>query len=191
MKWVKKSLGEIAPSNSNPLPSPSEIVWNLSLDEIEAQTGRVLSRTMCKVSELGSSKCCFDQRHILYSKLRPYLNKVVIPEEKGVGTSELIPLLPDLNKVDREFLAFHLRSPFFLEFSSRNTRGANLPLISMKALWNYRVKMPECKREQRRIVNLINECVTRVDEIELIRGKSNELSALRDSILRKAFAGEL
>ena len=66
-------------------------VWNLSLDEIESMTGRILKRTTCLVNELGSTKCSFDSKHVLYSKLRPYLNKVVTPEESGVGTAVSAP----------------------------------------------------------------------------------------------------
>src|SRR4051812_4952141 len=97
------------------MPPATAKVWNLGLEDVEPTTGRVLRRSECFVSELGSAKCAFDRRHVLYSKLRPYLNKVVVPEEAGVGTSELLPLLPDPDRLDREFLAFFLRSPDFVE----------------------------------------------------------------------------
>ena len=146
------------------MPSSSELVWNLSLEDIEPQTGRVIRRQTCLASALGSTKCSFDGRHVLYSKLRPYLNKVVLPESHGVGTSELLPLLPDSSRLDRGFLAFYLRSPSFVDFAVANSRGANLPRIAMKALWAHEIPCPPLT-EQRRIVARVKECMKRTDEI--------------------------
>jgi type I restriction enzyme S subunit len=88
----------------------------------------------------GWNRCAW---HVLYSKLRPYLNKVVLPDRIGVGTSELIPMLPQADLLDRDFLAFYLRSPAFTEFANANTRGANLPRIAMKNLWKHEIAFPQ------------------------------------------------
>lgn len=170
-QWEHLPLGEIAPARSLSMLPANTVVWNLSLEDIESVTGRVLDRKTCRVEELGSAKCVFDERHVLYSKLRPYLNKVVLPDSSGVGTSELIPLLPN-DRVDREFLAFYLRSPKFLDFAKANTRGANLPRIAMTELWAHRIPLPSTVSEQRRIVARIKECIERVDEIQMLRSSS-------------------
>ena len=178
-------LGEIAPKRDAKMPSSSEFVWNLSLEDIEPQTARVVRRQSCTVSALGSAKCSFDERHVLYSKLRPYLNKVVLPDGRGVGTSELLPLLPDPQRMDREFLAFYLRSPNFVDFAVANSRGANLPRVAMGALWTHRVPMPSLD-EQRCIVRRIRECMERIDEIRRLReagireSKAIELAIFHD-----------
>jgi len=186
--WKLIALGKIAPANSNGMPDEGTEVWNLSLDEVEPVTGRILNKTLCRVSELGSAKCSFDTRHVLYSKLRPYLNKVVLPDESGVGTSELIPMLPDPKQLDREFLAFYLRSPMFLDFANANTRGANLPRIAMKELWKHKVPVPDSLDEQRRIVARIKECMERVEEIEENSQSINfEIEALLPSMLHQRF----
>ncbi|ODA32135.1 restriction endonuclease subunit S [Planctopirus hydrillae] len=170
--WTNYSLGDVAPASSINLPAASAIVWNLSLEDIEPSTGRILNRQTCRVDELGSSKCAFDSRHVLYSKLRPYLNKVVLPDEPGVGTSELIPLLPDKDRICREYLAYYLRSPLFVNFANAHTRGANLPRIAMSELWEHEIPAPTSLDEQRRIVKRINECLSRVDEISILRAAS-------------------
>jgi type I restriction enzyme S subunit len=89
-----------------------------------------------------------------------------------VGTSELIPMLPQADRIDREFLAFYLRSPLFTEFANANTRGANLPRIAMKSLWKHEVPFPRDLAEQRRIVARIKECIERVEEIELLQAEA-------------------
>lgn len=169
--WTRVPLGDIAPARSLPLPPPDAVVWNLSLEDIECTTGRVLAKRSSRVADLGSSKCAFDQRHVLYSKLRPYLNKVVVPDADGVGTSELIPLVPS-ERLDREFLAYYLRSPEFVEFANTSTRGASLPRIAMAEFWAYPIPVPPTLAEQRRIVSRIKACMERVDEIEVLREQS-------------------
>jgi type I restriction enzyme, S subunit len=185
--WARLPLGEIAPAQSLPLPPPDAVVWNLSLEDVESVTGRVLAKHSSRVADLGSSKCVFDQRHVLYSKLRPYLNKVVVPDASGVGTSELIPLAPD-GRLDREFLAWYLRSPGFVEFANANTRGANLPRIAMAELWAHQIPVPPTLAEQRRIVSRIKACMERVEEIETLRvGAEQEAAAITPSLLNEVF----
>jgi type I restriction enzyme S subunit len=170
-RWARVPLREIAPAQSLALPPPGAVVWNLSLEDIESATGRVLAKQVSRVADLGSNKCVFDQRHVLYSKLRPYLNKVVVPDALGVGTSELIPLVPS-ECLDREFLAYYLRSPDFVEFANANTRGANLPRIAMREFWAHPIPVPPTLTEQRRIVSRIKACMERVEEIEMLRERS-------------------
>lgn len=172
-EWIKMSLGKVAPADSIPLPPLDTIVWNLSLEDIEGGSGRILDRKYCLVSELGSAKCRFDKSHVLYSKLRPYLNKVVVPDSVGVGTSELIPMRPNPEKLDREFLAFYLRSQEFLDYAVSHTRGANLPRISMQALWSHEIPVPNLS-EQQRIVSRIKECMERVDEIRMLQAEASK-----------------
>lgn len=193
-QWQHHPLGEVAPAQSLPMPPADAAVWNLSLEDIEGITGRILARRTCRVGDLGSTKCAFDVGHVLYSKLRPYLNKVVVPDSAGVGTSELIPLRPN-DLLDREFLAFYLRSPAFLEFSKANTRGANLPRIAMAELWAHRVPVPPTLAEQRGVVARIKECMERVEELESLRMSSRaqqqHLSAsLIESELHPNLTGE-
>jgi type I restriction enzyme S subunit len=189
--WTWIPLQEIAPANGLTEPSADDMVWCLSLEDIESQTGRVLRRSQHRFSEMRSAKAGFDERHVLYSKLRPYLNKVVVPDYRGIGTSELIPLRPNPERLDREFLAFYLRSPLFVDFAIANTRGANLPRISMAELWKHSVPVPDSLSEQRRIVARIKECMDRVEEIERLRAEAlDESQSLAAALYEAIEAGE-
>lgn len=187
-QWDHLPLGDIAPAHSLPMPQADTVVWNLSLEEIESETGRILAKNTCRIEELGSTKCAFDSRYVLYSKLRPYLNKVVLPDCLGVGTSELIPLLP-IERMDREFLAYYLRSKEFLDFAKVNTRGANLPRIAMAEFWSHKIPVPPTLSEQRRIVARIKQCMELVEEIETNSTTvDRELDALFPALLNQRFA---
>ena len=59
-----------------------------------------------------------------YSKLRPYLNKVLVPEEEGVSTTEMVLLKPEPKALNRYFLGYYLRSSDFLNFASNTVSSA-------------------------------------------------------------------
>lgn len=149
-----------------------EKVWLLNLDQIEPHTGALLSKGYVDPSSLGTSTHTFDDGNVLYSKLRPYLNKVLIPDAAGYCTSELVPMRPNQELVTREYLAAYLRSPFFLDWVSQQVDGAKMPRVSMKVLWEHMVELPFID-EQNYIVALLE----RAGSIRRKRKKASRLAA--------------
>lgn len=122
-------------------------------------------------SRVGSQKSAtfrFDARHVLYGKLRPYLNKVATPAFAGRCSTELIPLLPS-DGVDREFLAHLLRRQDTVDFVMAAVTGSRMPRADMKVLLSMRVPLPPLG-EQRRIVAILN----RAARIEQLRARAAE-----------------
>lgn len=91
----------------------------------------------------------FTLEHILYGKLRPYLNKVLLPSFDGTCSTEILPLLPKENKILRTYLATYLMSNHFVEWASKNVEGANLPRLSPDALSNYPIPVPHMEDQER------------------------------------------
>ena len=111
--WKTEPMDKVAPA-VNYSGNFGEDVWLLNLDMIESQTGKIIDYLYVTKDEVGNSTCTFDTSNVLYSKLRPYLNKVVIPDRCGYATSELVPLQPVPSKLNREYLAYMLRSDEFV-----------------------------------------------------------------------------
>lgn len=118
----------------------------LGLEQIESNTGSILKY---EASSAGgkSSTFAFDTSHVLYGKLRPYLNKVAIPERVGRCSTEIIPLLPQ--GVDREFLAFLLRTERVVSAAMSEKTGSRMPRADMDALLDVEVFIPESEAQQR------------------------------------------
>jgi type I restriction enzyme S subunit len=76
----------------------------VGLEHIEKDTGRLIKDTTEEQIILKSNKFKFNEKHILYGKLRPYLNKVWLADREGVCSTDIIPILPDESKMSREFL---------------------------------------------------------------------------------------
>ena len=133
-------------------------------------------------SRIGIQKSAtfrFDDRHVLYAKLRPYLNKVATPDFAGHCSSELIPLLPR-EGVDRDFLAYLLRRGETVEFAMKSVTGARMPRTDMKVLMSMRVPFPPLG-EQRRIAGILS----RAARIERLRARA---AARLDSFAPALFA---
>lgn len=152
-----------------------ESVWLLNLDMVESQTGRIINYNIVSKDEIGGSVCTFDENNVLYSKLRPYLNKVVIPDGKGYATSELVPLRPDLKIINRIYLAYLLRSNEFVEMIKEKVAGAKMPRVSMSDFREFNVPVPP--------LELQNQFASFVEEIDKSRLLSNHSLFLIKSII--------
>lgn len=174
-------LGVVAPAKPirKKVADDSQVVWQLNLDQVEAQSGRVLKQIRLPVREAGNSTHWFGPEHVLYSKLRPYLNKVVIPEEEGIATTELVPLLPDSDLLDRRYLAHYLRSEHFVSWISSQVAGAKMPRVSMRVFWEHEIPLPSILDQRRIGITL--------DRAESIRRKRQQAIVIADEFLRSMF----
>ena len=140
----------------------------LGVENVGSDTGALNLDTGSRVGNGRSTSFRFDDRHVLYAKLRPYLNKVATPEFAGRCSTELVPLLPRRG-VDRDFLAYLLRRRETVAFVMSSVTGSRMPRADMKALMSMRVPLPP-PEEQRRIVNILN----RAARIETLRTRAAE-----------------
>ncbi len=140
----------------------------VGLDCIETG-GRILRVDKVSAGELASSKFAFDDRHILFGKLRPNLAKVARPEFSGICSTDILPIRPR-SDVDRAYLAHYLRSPEAVSWATSRTSGANLPRLSPAVLGTLPVPLPPLP-EQRRIASVLDEA----ESIRAMRQKSIEL----------------
>jgi len=181
VSWPMCVLGDVAPAKPIKLNSfkQSDNFWQVTLDHIESGTGRLLERNIKPLSEAGTSTHAFDERHVLYSKLRPYLNKVLLPDGIGIGTTELVPMLPDPERLDRDYLAYYLKSNIFVNWVSSQTAGAKMPRVSMNTFWEHEIPLPPLP-EQKRIAAIL-------DKADSLRRKNQQAIQLADKFLRAVF----
>lgn len=191
--WKINTLEEVAPIQSNSIQSldPEKLYNYISLEHIESNTGRLINFAPTPGKEIKSSKVAFTKEHVLYGKLRPYLNKVLVPNFDGICTTELVPLRPKKDLITKEFLAWQLRSPQFVNYAMSNLTGTRMPRISMDALKNAKIAIPPID-EQNRIATLLDKLQDRVTEIrEQQKETTEKIEVMTQAILKKAFTGEL
>ena len=126
----------------------------VGVENVERGTGMLNFGTESRVGEQKSTAFRFDERHVLYAKLRPYLNKVAAPGFSGRCSTELVPLLPR-KEVDRHFLGYLLRRKETVDYATASVTGTRMPRTDMNALMSMRVPFPPLD-EQRRVVDILN-----------------------------------
>ena len=180
--WHTEKMNDIAPA-VNYSGDFEETVWLLNLDMVEAQTGRIIDYLYVSEEEVGNSTCTFDTSNVLYSKLRPYLNKVVIPDRCGYATSEMIPLKPNPMKLERTYLAFMLRSDEFVNMINEKVAGAKMPRVSMGDFRGFDVPVPPMEL-QKEFATFIEQ----TDKSKLaIQQSLDKLELLKKSLMQKYF----
>ena len=145
--WQTMSIVEAAPIKSQ-RGNLADEVWLLNLDAVEAQTGTVLFKHRVQSGEINASTVYFTAGSVLYSKLRPYLNKVVMPDEDGVATSEMIPMCPLADRLNRAYLCYWLRSDAFVRHISEKVAGAKMPRVSMDYFRSLAIEMPPLELQE-------------------------------------------
>ena len=138
--WPTLPIAKVAPEKPSKNRQSGK-VWILNLDMIESDTGKVINKIYDNDTNLVSV-APFDEGNILFSKLRPYLNKVVIPNDKGYATTELVPLRPDIIKLNLIFLSNLLRSDSFVNYANSISSGTKMPRMPLTDLRKFECILP-------------------------------------------------
>lgn len=185
--WEWKNLGNVTTelSSKNQALQCHDKPY-LSLENIESFTGNIINYKTVKESNIIGTCSNFNSNSVLYSKLRPYLNKVATPNFDGVGTTELIVFLPEEN-LDKQYLAHFLRSGSVVAKIDASSYGAKMPRASSKFLRALDIPIPPLL-EQQRIVSKLDLLFKKIDKsIELHQKNRDEADAFMGSVLNEVF----
>jgi len=187
-RWMK--LGEVCEQDRQivePRSAQASCLPYISLEHVESCSGRILREPSAPVEDEGfSTTFRFSANHVLYGKLRPYLNKVALPEFDGRCTTEMIPLVPT-NGVSRDFLALLLRRNETVGHAMQGKTGSRMPRAEMDQLLKLEIPLPPLP-EQKRIAAILNE---QMAVVERARKAAEErlaaVNALPSAYLRAVF----
>lgn len=159
----------------------------VGMEDIESGTGRFLGDLLPK--SVASSTFKFSDKHVLYGRLRPYLNKVLVPNFEGHCSSEIFPLKP-VHNLDRSFLAYWLRSERVVSAINRTCTGARMPRANVKELLEFDIDIPSFD-EQKRIVAILDEAFADIDKARALTERNLENAReLFESYLQYAFTSQ-
>lgn len=176
------------PSRKTIEPDKDEAYNYIGLENIESNTGKVINNSTTNGSEISSTKVIFKQEMVLYGKLRPYLNKVIVAQADGIATTEIIPFECS-ELIDASFLAYFLRTQYFVDLAMNNCSGARMPRATTK-LFTKIAKVPVVRlKEQKRIVEKLDALLNRIDTaIEHLQESIGLNKNLLQSALDRQFA---
>ena len=136
-----KNIVKVKSGQVSPLEDPYCDMVHVGPANIESNTGRLINLKTAKEENLISGKYLFDSSMVLYSKIRPNLNKVTIADFEGICSADMYPLIPS-KSIDKKFLLFILKQKEFLSYAIANSGRANIPKINREALLEYSTILP-------------------------------------------------
>ncbi len=191
--WQSCSLGDVVDYGKSQKAEPSEISaksWILELEDIEKDTSRLLSRVTFAERKSKSTKNRFETGDVLYGKLRPYLNKILIADQPGYCTTEIIPLRGNVT-LENRYLFYWLKHPAFLDYVTAVSHGLNMPRLGTeagKAAPFILAPLAEQKRiadKLEAVLGRVDACRARLDRVPAL------LKRFRQSVLAAATSGGL
>ncbi|TDD75829.1 restriction endonuclease subunit S [Flavobacterium caseinilyticum] len=202
-KPKKMESFEIIEQNGDlPILHLGEIVFQISIKKMPKESPNLpfigmdcISKNTLKPSftytfkELKSAGNWFTKNHILYGRLRPYLNKIYRAEYEGVASGEFL-ILESISMINPDYLKLILHQQDFVRWSNNQASG-DKPRVKYDQIALYYIKVPSIE-EQQQIVQEIESRLSVCDKVEESIVESLEKSkALHQSILKKAFEGRL
>ena len=194
-EWVRLGLvstyaetkEKVNAQNANPE------LWGLDLEDIE-KGGRLLCKKKVGERKAVGDKTHFSKGDILYSKLRPYLLKILVADDDGICTPEIVPfkMYGDINST---YIVYYLQSPYVDNYINSITYGVKMPRVGTETMTDLLVPIPPIE-EQDRIVSRIQEVEPFVFQYNEVDSQNRKLNLqfpeqLRKSILQWAVQGKL
>ena len=190
-EWVR--LGAICPYGDNksiPSDSINESSWILDLEDIEKDTGLIKHYTTKTERNSVSNKYAFTTGQLLYSKLRPYLNKVVIATKNGYCTTEILPLI-FYGNITAKYMQIFMMSPTFLAYANMISYGVKMPRLGTSDGKNALIAIPPIN-EQLRIRKEFDIIIPLLRKIEKHSDTlHSNILATKSKILDLAIRGKL
>ena len=156
---------------------------HIGIDSIEKETGLLKGYRTVAEDGVISGKYVFTPAHIIYSKIRPNLNKVALPDFEGLCSADAYPILPNVDKCNRVFLAYDMRSRFFLDYILQFCNRTNLPKVNRKEVAGFKTPLPP--------LELQNEFADFVDQVDkskvVVQAALDKAQTLFDSLMQQFF----
>ena len=156
---------------------------HIGIDSIEKETGRLIGYRTIAEDGVISCKYLFTPEHIIYSKIRPNLNKVAMPDFDGLCSADAYPILVKSEICNRAYLGYTLRSKYFLDYILAFSNRTNLPKVNKSQVEGFKLPLPPIE-----IQNKFAEFVRQVDKSKVeVQKALDETKLLFDSLMQEYF----
>lgn len=183
-----RTIGEaLRPRREKAQPAEHPDLPYIGLEHVEAHSMRLLGSVPAETMRSQANR--FYVGDVLYSRLRPYLNKVWLADRDGLCSSEFI-VLPGNEVTDSDFLRYRLNARDFVQFANSLNAG-DRPRVDFDQISSFLLP-PFSLEQQRRIVVKIEELFSELDEgVANLKKARAQLAVYRQALLKHAFEGHL
>ena len=163
--WKKVGFTECATIDTNMIHDFDgyEDYPHIGIDSIEKETGRLSGYRTIAEDGVISGKYLFTPQHIIYSKIRPNLNKVALPDFTGLCSADAYPILVNADVCTREYLGYTMRSSFFLDYILAFSNRTNLPKVNKTQVEGFSLPLPPIELQ-----NQFAEFIKQIDKSKFV-----------------------
>ena len=186
--WKKVGFTECAAIDTNMIHDFDgyEDYPHIGIDSIEKDTGRLSGYRTIAEDGVISGKYLFTPQHIIYSKIRPNLNKVALPVFTGLCSADAYPILVNVDVCTREYLGYTMRSNFFLDYILAFSNRTNLPKVNKAQVEGFSLPLPPIELQKQ-----FAEFIKQIDKSKFVVQQAlNETKLLFDGFMQKYFGKE-
>ena len=187
--WDKlpfKEIAEIDKESFDPTNFQGSVDY-VGLNSIVKDSGKFIDVKTIIEGYVKSNKYKFSPKHILYGKLRPYLNKVAFPDFDGVCSTDILPIKQKEDISTKLFVGYLMKTDEFLAYADKNSSGANLPRISPKMIKKFECILPPYDLQLK-----FDDLVYMIQKNERsTNGSLKKSEKLFSSLVQEAFSNDL
>ena len=156
-EWPMVALGEVCSLGGTITRDVDFSLPYFGADSIESNTGKLLKTETAQVQRVSGPVYEFAGERLLYSKIRPYLNKLAVVDLRGYCSSDMYPLLPNRSKIHITYLAIYMLSKAFNEHIRGHHERASIPKINRSQLFGTTIPLPPLETQQKIVAEIAAE----------------------------------
>lgn len=191
--WIDTQLGQIidyGKANKKVLSDVKPSTWVLELEDIEKDSSKILNQVEMSERPFKSTKNSFKKGDVLYGKLRPYLDKVIVANRDGVCTTEIIPISAE-PLCSNKYIFYWLKNSIFLRYVNDVSYGVNMPRLGTSDGNRAPFRLAPFA-EQKIIVDKLDTLLAQVDSAKTrLEQIPQILKRFRQAVLAAAVSGKL
>jgi type I restriction enzyme S subunit len=200
VKWNIFKMCEVAeinprrPREINSLADDFQVAF-VPMPAVNQHLGIIDGAEVRPLKEVRKGFTYFEEGDVLFAKITPCMQNGKSAIARGLmnglgfGSTEFHVIRPHNDKVIAEWLWYFVRQLHFRQEATHHFRGAvGQQRVPPKYLANAQIPLPKSITDQRRIIDRVEECMVRVEEIENLKSSANqEFQALIPAALEDIF----
>lgn len=188
-EWEVGKFGRFAQIKSNLVDPNLYLEYpQIAPDNIGKGSGKLIDWQTVKDSGVISWNHLFFKGQIVYSKIRPTLNKLIIAPFDGLCSADMYPIETNIHK---QFFVYMMLSQYFVEQVGLITRDrVKMPKINQNELSGILITVPT-KNEQKEIADYLDKKCTAIDTvIEQKQKLIEKLTEYKKSLIYECVTGK-
>jgi type I restriction enzyme S subunit len=193
-EWDKRRLGEVSEivaRQVDPKVPEYGALPHVNGENIESGTCRLKWLRTAAEDNMTSGKYLFEVGDVLYSKLRPYLRKVIVADVRGVCSADMYPIRVNPDFLNPHFTAWMLVSDLFTRYADEESRRARMPKLNREQLFAWEAPLPPLAMQEVIIENLSEQMAAAENFAIKLQDQLDSINKLPAALLRQAFTGKL